>query len=82
LNSPNIYKKNCFKICSFKSNLYGYSTGMESLMITPTSQASALQRAGRAGRPSAGKCFRLYTAGLVQVKSQLTPSLKPPGFNP
>ena len=26
-----------------------------------TSQASANQRAGRAGRTSAGKCFRLYT---------------------
>lgn len=25
-------------------------------------QASANQRAGRAGRVSAGKCFRLYTA--------------------
>ena len=34
---------------------------MESLVVTPISQASANQRAGRAGRTSAGKCFRLYT---------------------
>jgi pre-mRNA-splicing factor ATP-dependent RNA helicase DHX16 len=39
---------------------------MESLMVTPTSQASALQRAGRAGRTAPGKCFRLYTAWSFQ----------------
>ena len=27
----------------------------------PISQNSATQRAGRAGREAAGKCFRLYT---------------------
>eukprot|EP00158_Paraphelidium_tribonemae_P004509 Partr_v1_DN26795_c0_g1_i2_m8449 putative DEAH (Asp-Glu-Ala-His) box polypeptide len=36
-------------------------TGMETLNILPISKASARQRAGRAGRQSAGKCFRLYT---------------------
>lgn len=30
-------------------------------MVTPISQASARQRAGRAGRTGPGKCFRLYT---------------------
>merc|ERR1719160_77627 len=34
---------------------------MESLVVIPTSQASAKQRAGRAGRTGAGKCYRLYT---------------------
>jgi len=34
---------------------------MEALQVVPVSQASANQRAGRAGRTSAGKCFRLYT---------------------
>lgn len=29
--------------------------------MTPTSKASALQRAGRAGRVKPGKAFRLYT---------------------
>lgn len=31
-------------------------------MLAVFCQASANQRAGRAGRTSAGKCFRLYTA--------------------
>lgn len=45
-----------------KQNSYNARTGMESLIVTPVSKASANQRAGRAGRVSAGKCFRLYTA--------------------
>lgn len=48
---------------------------MESLMITPTSQASALQRAGRAGRTAPGKCFRLYTAWSFQ--NELDPNTVP-----
>ncbi|KAG6498427.1 hypothetical protein ZIOFF_046340 [Zingiber officinale] len=35
-------------------------TGMESLIIIPTSKAQALQRSGRAGREGPGKCFQLY----------------------
>ncbi|KAF8365082.1 hypothetical protein HHK36_032913 [Tetracentron sinense] len=46
--------------CKMKS--YNPRTGMESLLITPISKASALQRAGRSGRTGPGKCFRLYTA--------------------
>jgi len=38
----------------------------ESLIVTPISKASANQRAGRAGRTSAGKCFRLFTAWAYQ----------------
>ena len=34
---------------------------MESLIVTPISQAAANQRSGRSGRTRAGKCFRLYT---------------------
>ncbi|CAN6655353.1 pre-mRNA-splicing factor ATP-dependent RNA helicase-like protein Prp2p [Trichomonascus vanleenenianus] len=44
-----------------KENVYNPQTGMESLVVAPCSQASAEQRAGRAGRVRAGKCFRLYT---------------------
>lgn len=45
-----------------KQNSYNARTGMESLIVTPISKASANQRAGRAGRVAPGKCFRLYTA--------------------
>lgn len=45
--------------CKMKS--YNARTGMESLLITPISKASAMQRAGRAGRTGPGMCFRLYT---------------------
>ena len=34
---------------------------MDSLVVVPISQASARQRAGRAGRTGPGKCYRLYT---------------------
>ncbi|KMZ68149.1 ATP-dependent RNA helicase [Zostera marina] len=46
--------------CKIKS--YNPRTGMESLLISPISKASAMQRAGRSGRTGPGKCFRLYTA--------------------
>lgn len=44
-----------------KENVYNPRTGMESLVVTPCSRASANQRSGRAGRVGPGKCFRLYT---------------------
>ena len=34
---------------------------MDSLVVVPISQASARQRAGRAGRTGPGSCYRLYT---------------------
>eukprot|EP01147_Barroeca_monosierra_P002717 gene2717-5595_t len=45
-----------------KQKSYNPRTGMESLVVTPASKASADQRAGRAGRVAPGKCFRLYTS--------------------
>ncbi|KAM8952383.1 pre-mRNA-splicing factor ATP-dependent RNA helicase DHX16 [Pelodytes ibericus] len=45
-----------------KQKSYNARSGMESLIVTPCSKASANQRTGRAGRVAAGKCFRLYTA--------------------
>jgi ATP-dependent RNA helicase DDX35 len=48
--------------CGFvKLRAYNPQTGIETLTATPTSKASASQRAGRAGRTKPGKCFRLYT---------------------
>ena len=45
-----------------KLSTFNPKAGMESLIVAPCSRASASQRAGRAGRVSRGKCFRLYTA--------------------
>mmetsp|Transcript_22181 Transcript_22181/g.52504 ORF Transcript_22181/g.52504 Transcript_22181/m.52504 type:complete len:574 (+) Transcript_22181:1-1722(+) len=36
-------------------------TDFDRLIVVPSSQASAKQRAGRAGRIQAGQCYRLYT---------------------
>ena len=44
-----------------KLKVYNPKLGMDSLVVTPISKASADQRAGRAGRTGPGKCYRLYT---------------------
>ncbi|KAJ3203043.1 DEAH-box RNA helicase prp16 [Dinochytrium kinnereticum] len=44
-----------------KLKVYNPKIGMDSLQITPISQANANQRSGRAGRTGAGSCYRLYT---------------------
>lgn len=38
--------------------VYNPRIRVESLLVSPISKASAQQRAGRAGRTRAGKCFR------------------------
>ena len=43
-----------------KLRAYNPSSGIETLTPVPVSKASAIQRAGRAGRTKPGKCFRLY----------------------
>ncbi|KAK5172292.1 DEAH-box RNA helicase prp16 [Saxophila tyrrhenica] len=48
--------------CGFsKLKVYNPRMGMDTLQITPVSQANASQRAGRAGRTGPGKAFHLYT---------------------
>lgn len=44
-----------------KINAYDPKLGMDSLIVSPISQAQANQRSGRAGRTGPGKCYRLYT---------------------
>lgn len=44
-----------------KLKVFNPRIGMDALQVFPISQASANQRAGRAGRTGPGKCFRLYT---------------------
>lgn len=44
-----------------KLKVYNPRIGMDSLAVTPISQANANQRSGRAGRTTTGVAFRLYT---------------------
>lgn len=56
-----------------KQMVYDPKIGMDSLVVTPISQAQAKQRAGRAGRTSPGKCFRLYTQAAYETELLPTP---------
>lgn len=58
-----------------KQKAYDAKLGMDSLVVTPISQAQANQRAGRAGRTKPGKCFRLYTEAAYQ--SEMLPMTIP-----
>lgn len=58
-----------------KQNAYDPRLGMDSLVVTPISQAQARQRAGRAGRTGPGKCYRLYTEQAFQ--NEMLPSPVP-----
>ncbi|PKY05314.1 mRNA splicing factor RNA helicase [Aspergillus campestris IBT 28561] len=61
-----------------KENVFNPRTGMESLVVTPCSRASANQRAGRAGRVGPGKCFRLYTKWAYhnELEESTTPEIQ------
>jgi ATP-dependent RNA helicase DHX8/PRP22 len=48
---------------------------MDALVVAPISQASARQRAGRAGRTGPGKCYRLYTEAAY--KNEMLPTSIP-----
>lgn len=56
-----------------KQNVYNPKTGMDSLVVTPISQAQAKQRAGRAGRTGPGKTYRLYTERAYRDEMLTTP---------
>ena len=47
-----------------KTRLYDKITGVSAFVVTYSSKASADQRAGRAGRVSAGHCYRLYSSAV------------------
>eukprot|EP00823_Brevimastigomonas_motovehiculus_P003007 TRINITY_DN1808_c0_g2_i3.p1 TRINITY_DN1808_c0_g2~~TRINITY_DN1808_c0_g2_i3.p1 ORF type:complete len:510 (-),score=111.31 TRINITY_DN1808_c0_g2_i3:50-1579(-) len=60
-----------------KLKSYDPRTGMGQLIVTPVSQASANQRAGRAGRVRAGKCYRLYTEeAYYSLRPQTVPEMQ------
>ncbi|CAB0032554.1 unnamed protein product [Trichogramma brassicae] len=56
-----------------KQKVYNSKTGMDSLIVTPISQAAANQRSGRAGRTGPGKCYRLYTERAYRDEMLPTP---------
>jgi ATP-dependent RNA helicase DHX8/PRP22 len=58
-----------------KIKVYNPRAGMDSLIVSPISQASARQRAGRAGRTGPGKCYRLYTERSLEL--EMLPSAVP-----
>lgn len=58
-----------------KINAYDSKLGMDSLTISPISQAQANQRSGRAGRTGPGKCYRLYTESAF--KTEMLPNTIP-----
>ncbi|OZJ04713.1 hypothetical protein BZG36_01812 [Bifiguratus adelaidae] len=64
--------------CGFvKLRAYNPMIGMESLTTTPISKASAIQRAGRAGRVRSGKAFRLYTEeSYTQLRDASIPEIQ------
>ncbi|XP_075032998.1 putative ATP-dependent RNA helicase DHX37 [Mixophyes fleayi] len=62
LTIPGIkYVVDCGKV---KKRFYDKVTGVSSFRVDWTSQASANQRAGRAGRTDPGHCYRLYSSAV------------------
>eukprot|EP00923_Selenidium_pygospionis_P042325 GHVN01073271.1.p1 GENE.GHVN01073271.1~~GHVN01073271.1.p1 ORF type:complete len:392 (-),score=35.87 GHVN01073271.1:239-1243(-) len=59
-----------------KQKVYNPRIRVESLLVSPISQASGHQRAGRAGRTRPGKCFRLFTEkAFNDLETQTHPEL-------
>lgn len=59
-----------------KRRTFNAGTGYEILKVEPISKAQAAQRAGRAGRESAGVCYRLYTEQqFLQFADHSTPEI-------
>lgn len=52
-----------------KQSRYNYANAMDHLELTFISKDSAVQRAGRAGRLSSGKCYRLWNEGKILQQS-------------
>ncbi|KAG9122768.1 hypothetical protein FRC07_000710 [Ceratobasidium sp. 392] len=60
--------------CGFvKIRTFNPANSLSSLSVVPTSQASATQRAGRAGRTAPGVCYRLYPSHVFPTLPKATP---------
>ncbi|KZT31164.1 P-loop containing nucleoside triphosphate hydrolase protein, partial [Sistotremastrum suecicum HHB10207 ss-3] len=63
----------------YKEKMYSttFKSAMEALITKSISKASAMQRAGRAGREGPGTCFRLYTEeGFRSLRESSTPEIQ------
>ncbi|XP_063171368.1 probable ATP-dependent RNA helicase DHX37 [Candoia aspera] len=70
LTIPGIkYVVDCGKV---KKRFYDKVTGVSSFKVMWTSQASANQRAGRAGRTEPGHCYRLYSSAVFSDFEQFS----------
>ncbi|XP_025031932.1 probable ATP-dependent RNA helicase DHX37 [Python bivittatus] len=70
LTIPGIkYVVDCGKV---KKRFYDKVTGISSFRVMWTSQASANQRAGRAGRTEPGHCYRLYSSAVFSDFEQFS----------
>ncbi len=59
-----------------KIRSYKNSTGIDTLKVEAISKNSSVQRAGRAGREAAGKCFRLYSEDtLAKLEENTVPEI-------
>ncbi|XP_008947426.1 PREDICTED: probable ATP-dependent RNA helicase DHX37 [Merops nubicus] len=71
LTIPGIkYVVDCGKV---KKRFYDKITGVSSFRVTWISQASANQRAGRAGRTEPGHCYRLYSSAVFMDFEKFSP---------
>lgn len=60
-----------------KMRMINPTTGIEMLKVVPISKSQGNQRAGRAGRESAGKCFRLFTeAAFEALETSTAPEIQ------
>ncbi|KAL7748382.1 hypothetical protein RI367_006344 [Sorochytrium milnesiophthora] len=64
--------------CGFvKQKMYDATTQMDALLVVPISKAAATQRAGRAGRTQAGRCYRLYSRDVYHdFADETTPEIQ------
>jgi len=58
-----------------KQKSYNSKAGLDTLLVTPISQAAAIQRMGRAGRTCEGKCWRLYSE--LTYMNEMVPNTVP-----
>ena len=58
-----------------KLKVFNPRMGLDALNVTPISQANANQRSGRAGRTTAGVCYRLFTE--LQYTHEMLPNAIP-----